>query len=171
MANILSSLLPSSASFPIPPKTLQLYLRSQPAYADNRERAAVVLDQGFKAYDGYMRAKPFIFAGALANAAFSGWMLKQRRKHGAETVTLWSTSLVVSLVAAFITRPGLSGAPPGSSMQQAADYGVVAAIDRRRTALRQRDPMFADKVFTRLTQLPGIKEPLDANPLVKAAIV
>ena len=160
------------SSVPIAPGTLRMFLRAQPAYVDNRERAAVVLDQGFKAYDTYVAYKTPIFVASLLNAALSMWMLKQRRKRGPEAVALWSANLVASLGVAYVTRPGTTAPPPaGMSKEDAREFGVVSVIDARRAALKKTNPAFADRVFERMTSLPGIKEPLDANPLVKAAIV
>jgi hypothetical protein len=189
MASILSNLLNKAAnsgavksaissarsatggSIPIPPDVLRSYLRSQPAYNDNRERAAVVLGQGFGIYDGYVKAKPFLFAGSLASAAFSGFALYKRHKKGAEAITLHSANLVASLIVAYLTRPGTTPpAPAGTSSGDVAGYNVIAGLDKKRAALKAKDPQFADKVFARLAQMPGVREQLAASPLVAAAI-
>ncbi len=175
MANILSKLVHGTAGMsdiPIAPNTLRTFLRAQPAYSDNRERAAVVLDQGFKAYDTYVEYKTPLFFASVLNFAFSLYMLKRRRSHGPEAAALWSISAVASAGVAWFTRPGTTAAPPANlPKDQMTDFGIVATIDKKREALRLKNPGFADDVFRRLTSLPGIKEPLDANPLVKSAIV
>ncbi len=174
MANLLSSLVSqaSSGSIPIPPDALRTYLRSQPAYNDNRERAAVVLDQGFRAYDAYVKAKPYLFVGSLISGAFSGYALYKRRKKGTEAVVLHSANLVISMAVAFITRPGTTPTPPpGTSAQDAAGFNVVATLDAKRKELKKTNPLFADQVFNRLAQMPGIREQLANAPLVRAAVV
>lgn len=179
MANVLQQLVSkatggtgSVGSIPIAPDTLRMFLRAQPAYSDNRERAAVVLDQGFKVYDTVAEYQMPIFLGAALNLVFSLYMLKKRRNHGPEAVALWSASAVASAGLAWISRPGVMGTPPaGTPKDQIGDYGIVSMVDKKRAALKQRNPAFADDVFRRLSGLPGIREPLDANPLVKAAIV
>lgn len=171
MANILQQLT-SIGSIPIAPETLRMYLRAQPVYNDNRERAAVVLGQGFDAYDTYVAWKTPIFILALANAAFSGWMLWKRKAHGSEAVALWSANFVASAGVAYVTRPATIAKPPaGLTSQETSDFNVVATIDAKRAKMRSDDPGFADKVFSRLAAMPGIREPLAANPLVRAAIV
>lgn len=175
MANLLSKIVSGNAGMsdiPIAPNTLRTFLRAQPAYSDNRERAAVVLGQGFGVYDTLVANKTLIFLAAAANAVFSAYMLKKRRRSGGEAVALWSISLAASAGVAWVARPGTTDAPPpGMTGAQATDFGIVSMIDHKREALRQKNPGFADDVFRRLTSMPGIREPLDANPLVKAAIV
>jgi hypothetical protein len=176
MASLLSKVLGTNASgginIPIPPETLRTYLRAQPAYVDNRERAAVVLDQGFKVYDTLAEYRTPIFLGAALNLVFSLYMLKKRRNQGPEAVALWSASAAASAGLAWMTRPGVTGTPPaGTPKDQIGDFGIVSMVDKKRAELKQRNPGFADDVFRRLSSLPGIKEPLDSNPLVKAAIV
>ncbi len=176
MANLLQQLVGQASSgggsLPIPPSALRAFLRSQPAYVDNRERAAVVLDQGFKAYDGYVRAKPYLFFGSLISGAFSGYALYKRRKRGTEAVVLHSANLIASIVVAFVTRPGTTPpAPPGTPPQDVASAGVIAALDKKRAALKAQDPQFADHVFNRLAAMPGVREQLSASPLVAAAVV
>lgn len=168
VANV-SNRISNMSSIPIPADVLKNYLNKQPAYVDNRERAAVVLDQGFKTYDAYIRAKPFLFFGSLITAGVSGFALYKRHKRGAEAVTLHTGTLIASLVVAFITRPGTTPkAPPGTT--DTAGWDVVATLDKKRIAARAKDPQFADHVFARLAAMPGVKEQLAQAPLVKAAI-
>jgi len=171
MANFLEKQI--SGGGLISPSTLRSFLRSQPAYSDNRERAAVVLDQGFKAWDAYVKAKPYLFAGSLVGLVGSVWMLKRRRKTAGEAVALWTTSALACAAVAFITRPttGAVAPPVGASAKDKADIGVIAAIDRKRDAMRREDRNFADKVFQRLVDMPGVREQLNAQPLVKAAVI
>ena len=183
MASILSNLLSQAkaqvskqvsnvVNGPIAPDTLRSFLRAQPAYVDNRERAAVVLDKGFKAYDVYVAYKTPIFIASVLGAIGSATMLTKRRGHGSEAVTLWTLSFVTCATAAWFTRPGtVEAAPANLTGTDKTDFGVVATIDKQREALRSQNPAFADDVFNRLANMPGIREPLAENPLVRAAVV
>lgn len=180
MANVLTTLLNQAKqqvagvvnNGPIAPDALRMFLRAQPAYVDNRERAAVVLDKGFKVYDFFNAYRTPIFVASVLGAIGSGVMLKRRRNHGSEAVALWSLSLAACVGAAWFTRPGVVPAAPADlPADQKGDFNVVAAIDHERASMHASNPNFADDTFNRLANLPGIREPLAQNPLVRAAIV
>lgn len=174
VGNLLQRLLPSVSgpigSLPIPPDMLRNFLRAQPAYNEQRERAAVVLDQGFAAYDAWQGIKPTLFVGGLIGMAASAYAMHKRKGRGHETWVLYGATFLASAAAAWVARPGTSPtAPPG--VDGADGFNVVSAIDARRAKLKAQNPAFADQVFNRLAALPGVQGPLDANPIVKAAIV
>ncbi len=178
MANPLMNLLTSATSggapaSPLDPSSMvKNVLRGQPAYVENRERAAVVLDTGFRVADGYAKAKPFIFAGALIGMGVSGTALVKRRSRGAETITLWSAVFLASAVSAWITRPALGAKqlPANATEAQKSNFKLLQMIDQRRATLKARDPNFADKVFTRFEEIPSVKAGLESSPLLKAAL-
>lgn len=108
----------------------------------------------------------------MALAAFSGYALVKRRKRGGEALTMWTTSLIISLGVAWLTRPfGGAAAAAGSSSAAGGSAGVIAYLDAVRAKRNAEDPGWADRVFQRLADQPGVKEKLDTQPLVKAAIV
>ncbi len=160
------------SSLPIPPAMIKQLLSGQPAYTVNRERAAAVLDSGFKTADTYNKFKPALFVGGLAGMGVSAFALVKRRGRGSETVTLWTMAFIASAATAWITRPILNAtkAPPGSSAAAQDSFGLLAIIDKRRAQLKAQDPNFADKVFARFDQLPVIAAQLDASPLLKAVL-
>lgn len=159
-------------SAPVSPDLLRGFLRQQPAYMDNRERAAVVLDQGFQVYDAWVRAKPAVFIGGLIGMAVSGAALYKRRKSGPESWAVYLTTFALSAAATYVARPGtVEPPPPGTSPDEMGAYAVLSAIDKKRAQLKAVNPRFADQVFMRLAQTPGVREQLNANPLVKAAVV
>jgi hypothetical protein len=168
--SVAPAVLPMVAG-PISPDILRNFLRGQPAYNDNRERAAVVLDTGFKAYDTYAAARPFLFWGSLATAAFSGYALWKRKKKGAEAVTMWTTLMLGSVVTAYVTRPPAKPAPPAPGQPAPPAGGVVAMLDGMRAKRRAADPQWADKVYQRLADTPGVREQMDSLPILKAAIL
>ncbi len=159
----------SGGGIPIPAEMVKTYLQGQPAYVTNRERAATVLDAGFRTADAYAKAKPFLFVGGLVGMAVSATALTKRRARGAETWVLWTTAFVTSAATAWVTRPtGAAKAPAGSSAQTQSAFNVVGVIDARRAKLKAQDPNFADKVFARFDALPSVKATLDQNPLLRA---
>ncbi len=174
MANPLLDLLKPAAGAAIPNSgdVVKNMLRSQPAYVDNRERAAVILDTGFRASDTYAKAKPFLFAAALVGMAVSGTALVKRRSRGAETITLWSASFLASAATAWVTRPAFGAAKPPANATEAqkSNFRLLQMIDQRRAVLKAQDPNFADKVFARFEAIPSIKASLDTSPLLKAAL-
>ncbi len=97
---------PSTTPSLVDPSTLvKGYLQTQPAYVTNRERAATVLDAGFRTADSYAKAKPFLFVGGLVGMAVSATALTKRRARGAETWVLWTTTFIASAATAWVTRP------------------------------------------------------------------
>ncbi len=181
MANLLSmvtsaasaaSAPAAASSLPIPPAMIKQLLSGQPAYTVNRERAAAVLDSGFKTADTYNKFKPALFVGGLAGMGISTFALMKRRGRGTETVTLWTMAFIASAATAWITRPILNAtkAPPGSSAAAQDSFGLLAIIDKRRAQLKAQDPNFADKVFARFDALPVVAAQLDASPLLKAVL-
>ncbi len=179
MANLLSAAMsamspstPGASSLPIPPEMIKQLLSGQPAFTVNRERAAAVLDAGFRFTDGYNKIKPALFIGGLVGMGMSAYSLTKRRARGAETWTFWVAAFGASAVTAWITRPILNAAqaPPGSTATEKATFGLLGIIDKRRATLKARDPAFADKVFARFDQLPVIKAQLDTSPLLKAVL-
>ena len=173
MANPVSSLLPSSlSSLPISPEMVKSLLSGQPAFVVNRERAAAVLDAGFKTADTYNRFKPALFVGGLLGMAGSAYAMTKRHGRGSEAITTWSMVFLASAATAWITRPilGAAKAPPGSSAATQNSFGLLAIIDKRRAVLKAQDPNFADKVFQRFDNLPVVKAQLDTSPLLKAVL-
>ncbi len=172
----ITDLIPAAASVAANPANAQATLvktalQSQPAYVTNRERAAVILDTGFRASDGYTKAKPFIFVASLITAAMSSAALYKRHKRGSETIVLWSATFLASVATAWVTRPTIgSKAPANASLQQKQNLALIDMIDRRRATLRAQDPQFADKAFARFEAIPSIKAGLDSSPLLKAAL-
>jgi hypothetical protein len=159
-------------SAPVSPDLLRGFLRQQPAYIDNRERAAVVLDQGFQVYDAWTKAKPAIFIGGLIGMALSGVALYKRRRTGPEAWAMYAASFAASAAATWVARPGTSTPPPpGTLPGEMGAFAVVDAIDKKRAELKRSNPYFADQIFMRLADTPGVREQLNANPLVKAAVV
>lgn len=168
----LMALLPSGASgaptgsSPVSPDLLRSYLRSQPAYKVNRERAAVIIREGLGIYDAWATAKPIIFIGGLVGMALSGAAIYRRRQSAKEAMVLYSGTFLVSALAAWVARPisPPANAPPGYG-------GAIAAIDEKRAALTAEDPNWADETYQELAEMPGIEQDLDANPLLKAVVL
>lgn len=176
MASPLSAALSSltapggSTSLPVSPEMVKSLLQGQPAFTVNRERAAAVLDAGFKTYDTYARLRPAIFVSGLVGMGISGLMLYKRRERGGETWIVWAAMFAASTGAAWIARPQPSVVPAQSTLAGQTTFGILSAIDARRAKLKAADPNFADKVFQRFDALPVVKAQLDTNPLLKAAL-
>jgi hypothetical protein len=167
--NSLMALLPSGAvsgpvgSSPIAAPALRSYLRSQPAYMSNRERAAVLIKEGLGYYEIWTTAKPILFVGGLVGMAVSGAALYRRRKSAKEAMVLYAVSFLISAGVAWVSKPGAAAAT--------GQTGVVAELDEKRAELSKEDPGWADAVYQDLYQQPGIQPELDANPLVKAIVL
>ena len=170
--NSLMALLPSGASgaptgsSPVSPDLLRSYLRAQPAYRTNRERAAVIIREGLGIYDLWATAKPIMFVGGLVGMAVSGAAIYRRRSSAKEAMVLYSVTFLVSALSAWVARPvsAPANAPPGYG-------GAIAAIDEKRAELTADDPNWADETFNELAAMPGVEQDLDANPLLKAVIL
>lgn len=159
MASI-ASLIASVENAGVPQQALQ----GDQAVQVNKERAAVVLDTGFRIYDGWVAARPWIFAGSLAGTALSGFMLYKRRTKSPETVAWWLASLVVSAGVAWVTRPQPAAATPAGTSSATAT--LLGMIDARRAELKATDPAFPGDVYARFEALPVVQANL--SPAVKA---
>jgi hypothetical protein len=156
----------------IPPEVVRQGLRQSPAYVQNRERAAYILGLGLDAYDTMLAAKPWLLYGGLSAAALSAVMLY--RRPGPEAKALWTASLVASLVAAYLGSPWFMAAgqvPANVPPQDRQGAGVLASIDAGVAARKAKDPAFADRVWARVASMPGIREQMTANPLLRATVV
>lgn len=157
----------------VPPDVLRKALRSSPAYTQNRDRAALGLEKALTAYDAYIRFRPYLFYGSLTTGAVSAYLIYKRA--GKEAKALYLASLITSAGVAWFTRPGLVAPaqppPPGSPPGTAGDMQILASLDQMVAARRAQDPTFADKVFRRIVQMPGVREQMQANPLVQAAVL
>jgi hypothetical protein len=162
----------SLASF-IPPDTVRAVAQSSPAYTVNRDRAAVVVHDGFSVWDTYVSIRPALFALSLIGMATSGYIGWKRRKLSWEAKAFYGSAFVGSAVAAYITSPwAFGGAATASPAEQAAGGGMVGWLDSKAAKLRMEDPRFADRAFQRLVNSPGVKPTWDTvDPLVKALIV
>jgi hypothetical protein len=161
-----------TSSLPIPATMIKQLLSGQPAYTVNRERAAAVLDAGFKTADTYNRIKPALFVGGLIGMAASVYAMSKRHGRGGEAIATWATVFLASAATAWVTRPIANAAKPpaGSSAAAQNSFGMLAIIDKRRAELKAQDPNFADKVFARFDALPVVAAQLDASPLLKAVL-
>jgi hypothetical protein len=156
----------------VPPDLVRQSLRQSPAYVQNRERAAYVMDVALGYWDTYVAARPFMLWGGLAGAALSATMLYKRQ--GQEAKTLWTISLVVNLIVAYLGSPlFMAGGkvPANVPPQDQQGAGVLASIDAGVAARKARDPAFADRVWARVATMPGIREQMAANPLLRATVV
>ncbi len=158
------------SSLPVPPEMIKSLLSGQPAYTVNRERAAAVLDAGFRSYDFYTKVKPALFVGGLVGMGVSGLAIYKRRGRGTEIWVMWTAAFIASAATAWVARPIANAAPPGSSAAAQGTFGLLATIDKRRATLKAQDPNFADKVILRFENLPVVKAQLDSSPLIKAVL-
>lgn len=155
----------------VSPDIVRASLRQVPGYASNRERAAVVVDVGLRAYDAWVKAKPILFWGGLAGLVASGVMLYARRKRGPEAWAVYAATGVVSAAAAWVARPSGAAAPkPPPGTTDAAGFNLVTALDAARAERAKADPRWADKVWLRTVMLPGIKEEVDKAPIMRAVV-
>ncbi len=163
----LSTLLPSASqpvgSAPIPANALRSYLRQQPAYRNNRERAAVLLREGLGYYEIWTTIKPALFISGLVGMAVSGAAFYRRRSASNEAKVLYAASFLLSAGVAWASKPGAAAAT--------GQTGIVAELDQKRAALTASDPNWADETYQELYQLPGIEQELDANPVIKAVVL
>jgi hypothetical protein len=160
----------------ISPQDMRSALRSTPSYNTNRDRAAAITADGLAIYDQYQRAKPYLFWGSLIGAAASAYYFQKRgRRHdNREAMVLYGASFAVCAVTAFITRPTgkdiPADAPPGTEPTE--DSALVAWVDSRVDAYKDKDPNFADKTLKRLVKMPGVKQSFESmHPLIQAAVV
>jgi hypothetical protein len=157
----------------VPPSSVRALARSNPYYAVNRDRAAVVLHDGFSTWDTYVQIRPALFIVSLMGMAGSAWVGVNRRDNGWESNALYSGAFLLSTVTAWITRPGaFGGAASASDDEAAAGRGMVGYLDERAGELRMRDPNFADNAFQRLVNSPGVAPTWQkTDPVIQAFVV
>lgn len=163
----------SSLSRIIPPSSVRAIVRSNEYYTVNRDRAAVVLNDGFAVWDTYVEIRPALFVLSLMGMVGSAWVGYNRKHTGWESKALYSSTFVASAALAWITRPGaLGGAATATEAEQAAGGGMVGYLDDRASELRQQDPFFADHAFERLVKSPGVAPTWQkTDPLIQAFVV
>lgn len=148
-------------------------MRSNEYYATNRDRAAVLLHDGFNAWDVYTEIRPALFVLSLMGMVGSAWVGYNRRHTGWESKALYTTAFCASAGMAWFTRPGIfGGAATATEAEQAAGGGMVGYLDERADTLRAQDPFFADKAFKRLVQSPGVAPTWEkTDPVIQAFVV
>jgi hypothetical protein len=157
----------------ISPSSVRALARSNPSYNQNRERAAVVLHDGFSTWDTYVEIRPALFVLSLMGMVGSAWVGYNRRDKGWESVALYSTGFVASAVTAWITRPGAFGGAATASEEEAqAGGGMVGYLDNRAQEIKLREPNFVDVAFTRLIRSPGVAPSWQKiDPVIQAVVV
>lgn len=160
------------------PNDMRNILRNTPAYVKNRDRAAAVIQKGLDAYDSYQKAKPYLFWGSLAGAIASAYCFEKRgrRPDNREAMLLYGGSFALCAVTAFITRPGGKSVPADATPEEIAaaegDSALIGWVDQQAEQMRQSNPNFADEVFGRLVEMPGVKTQFRSmNPLIQAAVL
>lgn len=153
---------------PSPLSILNRVSSAQSDVGDTRERLAVVLKQGFGAYDAYVAAQPWIFGAGLLAMGVSGVMLWKRRRTP-EAYALYLTTFVVGAAAAWFARPfDSAAAAPGA--KQAGGPTILDRLDAKRREYAAEDPRWADRTWARVASMPGVREQLDRQPLLKALV-
>jgi hypothetical protein len=136
---------------------------------DTRERLAVVLKQGFGAYDAYVAAQPWIFGAGLLAMGVSGVMLWKRRRTP-EAYALYLTTFIAGAAAAWFARPFGGGAATPATPAQAGGPTIIERLDAKRREYAAEDPRWADRTWARVAAMPGVREQLDRQPLLRALV-
>lgn len=161
----------------VSPSDMRTILRSTPSYVTNRDRAGALVHDGLAAYDGYLKAKPYLFWGSLIGAAASGYYFnaRGRKPDNREAMILYGVSFAVCAATAWFTRPiGAKALPADAAPGEVPteEGALITWVDGRVEKLKAADPQFTDKVLTRLVNMPGIKTQFqNLNPLIQAAVV
>lgn len=160
------------------PSDVRNILRSTPSYVTNRDRAGAVIQKGLDAYDGYQKAKPYLFWGSLVGAIAAAYYFEKRgrRPDNREAMVLYGASFAVCAATAIITRPGKGAVPADATPEEieaaSGDSALIGWVDTKVEELRAQDPNFADKAINRLVGMPGIKGQFQKmDPLIRAAVV
>lgn len=162
----------SLSSF-VSPNNVRALARSNPYYVQNRDRAAVILHDGFSVWDTYVEIRPALFVVSLLGMAGSAWVGYNRRDKGWEANAFYATSFAASALAAWLTRPGaFGGAATATDAEAAAGGGMVGYLDERAEKLKRQDPNFADRAFERLVRSPGVNPTWQkTDPVIQAFVV
>ena len=131
-------------------------IATDPAVAQNRARAAVLLHMGYNTLDVYEQNRGPIFVLSLLGAIGSGYMLK-KRKNG-EARALYSITLAASLGTAWFTRPDALRStppppPPGVPETGTGTTGrTLAWLDQKAADNTTEDPTWENETWSRLSQ-------------------
>jgi hypothetical protein len=153
---------------PSPLSLLNKLSSAQSDAADTRERLAVVLRQGFGAYDAYVAAQPWIFGAGLLAMGVSGVMLWKRRRTP-EAYALYVTTFIIGAAAAWFARP-FTSAPASPGAPTPGGPTIIDRLDAKRREYAAEDPRWADRTWARVASMPGVREQLDRQPLLKALV-
>lgn len=160
------------------PSDVRNILRNTPSYVTNRDRAGAVIQKGLDAYDGYQKAKPYLFWGSLVGAIAAAYYFEKRgrRPDNREAMVLYGVSFAACAATAIITRPGTGALPANATPEEIAaaqgDSALIGWVDTKVRELRAQDREFADKAIGRLVKMPGVRASFDQmDPLIRAAVV
>lgn len=118
--------------------------------SQNRTRAAVVVASGYSALDTYKQWQPVLFALSLVGVAWSGALLAKRHKKSAETIALYASTGLASIVAAYVTRPD-SLRPATTPGADPTTDRVLTWLDARARALDTQSPDWQEATWSRLS--------------------
>jgi hypothetical protein len=160
------------------PNDIRTLRRSIPGYEVNRDRAAVVIDRGFKYYERYEKLRPWIFLTALIGMGSTGY-LWYRRRRVFEAHPVYGGTFLASAAAAWVTRPrpapkpAAEGGPSVPGYQpESKPHPFVAYLDTKAQEEKLKDPQFTDKTFKRLMETDAIDDTWEETPeYIKALFV
>lgn len=160
----------------LPPDTVRDLARTSSGYRINRERGAVMLADGFKYWDTYQKAKPWLFLASLVGMGATSIGYMRRRKKSIETQAFWLSGFVASAGGAYFFKPtlGPAAAPdnPYTPQDASGDAGFVVGLDKKIVEYKAKDHNFVDNAYNRFLSLPGIDTAwADTPPMIQALIV
>ena len=141
-----------------------------PIVAQNRARAAALVELGFEGLDTYNQYRSTLFVVALLGATASGYALYRRRN--AEARALYSITGLISVAAAWLTRPDAMRAalpPPaeGETAPAPSTARTMGWIDNRVDKLTAEQPGWEGVTWQRLANDLGTGT---MNPAVTALL-
>lgn len=148
----------------LPPSTACSYLSREDRYQRQRDRLAALLSEGFRYYDAWLSAKPFVFVASLAGAGYSAYLWHRRGLKGPkirEANILYPGLTVASLAMAWFSRPMAEPLDTGEevSAHEAEDSPFMGWLDGRVTDLRREHGYrFADPIMDRTIKMHGVRE-------------
>lgn len=129
------------------------------------ERVAVLLKIGLDGYDSWQRAKPVLFWGGMVGAAVSAAALYKRRRTP-EAYPLYVATLVASLAAVWVGRPGARTAAPAPGQPAPAGPGLLGWVDAKRAEFAARDPQWVRTTIDRARRNPEVRPLIEATPIL-----
>jgi hypothetical protein len=93
-----------------------------------------------------------------------------KRRRTPEAYALYITTFILGAAAAWFARPFASAPTSPGATSTPGGPTILDRLDAKRREYAAEDPRWADRTWARVAAMPGVREQLDRQPLLKALV-